>query len=301
MPLEPGTQLGAYEILALIGQGGMGDVYRAHDSHLGRDVALKVLPDAFLADPERVARFEREARILAGLNHTNIATLYGVERQGGALALVMELVDGGTLHEHLQQAGSGPGLPLAEVIGISRQIVEALDAAHEKGVVHRDLKPANIKLTPDGLVKVLDFGLAKAVVAESGQHQTETRTISPAETRPQTVMGTAAYMSPEQARGLALDRRTDIWAFGCILYDMLAGQPAFARNTSSDTIAAVLTSEIEWSALPADLPPAMRQLVGRCLERSTKARLRDIADARPVPGRGRGPGAAGSSRCGHAS
>ena len=282
MPLQPSTQLGVYEIRALIGQGGMGEVYRAHDSHLGRDVALKVLPEVFLLDPERVARFEREARILAGLNHPNIATLYGVERQRGVLALVMELVDGDTLQKHMERpAGPGSGLPLAEVIGIARQIVDALDAAHEKGVVHRDLKPANIKLTPDGLVKVLDFGLAKAVVAESGGHETETRMLSPGETRAHAVMGTAAYMSPEQARGLALDRRTDIWAFGCVLYEMLTGHPTFARGSSSDTIAAVLTGEVGWNALPANLPPPMRQLVGRCLERTTKARLRDIADARP--------------------
>ncbi len=261
----------------------MGEVYRAHDAHLGRDVALKTLPEAFATDPERVARFEREARILATLNHPNIATLFGFEKQDGVLALVMELVEGQTLHDHLMRiALPGRGLPLAEVIGIARQIVDALDAAHEKGIVHRDLKPANIKLTPDGAVKVLDFGLAKAIVAaESGGHQTETRTLSPAETRPNAVMGTAAYMSPEQARGLPLDRRTDVWAFGCVLYEMLAGRPAFARATSSDTIAAVLTGEIDWSPLPASLPPAMRQLVVRCLERSTKGRLRDIADARP--------------------
>ena len=165
------------------------------------------------------------------------------------------------------------------MIGIARQIVDALDAAHEKGIVHRDLKPANIKLTPDGLVKVLDFGLAKAVGAESGAQQAETRTLSPAETGAHTVIGTAAYMSPEQARGLPLDRRT-LWAFGCV-YEMLAGHPAFARGTSSDTIAAVLTGEVDWNALPANVPPPMRQLVGRCLERTTKARLRDIADARP--------------------
>ena len=167
------------------------------------------------------------------------------------------------------------------MIGIARQIVDALDAAHEKGIVHRDLKPANIKLTPDGLVKVLDFGLAKAVGAESGAQQAETRTLSPAETGAHTVIGTAAYMSPEQARGLPLDRRTDIWSFGCVLYEMLTGRPAFARGTSSDTIAAVLTGEVDRSAMPANVPPPMRQLVERCLERTTKARLRDIADARP--------------------
>jgi hypothetical protein len=281
--LQPGSRIGSYEIRSPLGAGGMGEVYRAHDAHLGRDVALKTLPEAFATDPERVARFEREARILATLNHPNIATLFGFEKQDGVLALVMELVEGQTLHDHLLRiAMPGRGLPLTDVIGIARQIVDALDAAHEKGIVHRDLKPANIKLTPDGTVKVLDFGLAKAIVAaESGSHQTETRTLSPAETRPNAVMGTAAYMSPEQARGLPLDRRTDVWAFGCVLFEMLAGRPSFARATSSDTIAAVLTGEIDWSALPPNLPPAMRQLVGRCLERSTKGRLRDIADARP--------------------
>ncbi len=282
MALQPGSRIGSYEVLSLLGAGGMGEVYRAHDSHLGRDVALKTLPEAFVSDPERVARFEREARILATLNHPNIATLFGFEKQRGVLALVMELVEGETLQEHLLRATvPGRGLPLADVIGIARQIVHALDTAHEKGIVHRDLKPANIKLTPDGVVKVLDFGLAKAIVADSGGHQIGTHTLSPGETKPNSVMGTAAYMSPEQARALPLDRRTDIWAFGCVVYEMLAGHPAFARHTSSDTIAAVLTSEIDWSALPANLPPAKRQMLGRCLERTTKARLRDIADALP--------------------
>ena len=282
MALQPGSRIGSYEILSPLGAGGMGEVYRAHDSHLGRDVALKTLPEAFITDPERVARFEREARILATLNHPNIATLFGFEKQGGLLALVMELVEGETLNEYLLRT-SVPGrrLPFTEVIGIARQVVHALDTAHEKGIVHRDLKPANIKLTPDGVVKVLDFGLAKAIVPDSGGQQTVTHTLSPGETRPNVVMGTAAYMSPEQARGLLIDRRTDIWAFGCVVFEMLAGRPAFARDTSSDTIAAVLTSEIEWNALPANLPPAVRQLLGRCLERSTKARLRDIADALP--------------------
>jgi Tol biopolymer transport system component len=258
----------------------MGEVYRAHDSHLGRDVALKTLPEAFITDPERVARFEREARILATLNHPNIATLFGFEKQRGVLALVMELVDGETLSEYLLRATApGRSMPLAVVIGIARQIAHALDAAHEKGIVHRDLKPANIKLTPDGVVKVLDFGLAKAIVSDSGGLQTGTLTLSPDETKPNAVMGTVAYMSPEQARGQLLDRRTDIWSFGCVVFEMLAGRPAFARHTSSDTIAAVLTSEIDWSVLPANLPAPLRQLLGRCLERSTKARLRDIADA----------------------
>ena len=258
----------------------MGEVYRAHDSHLGRDVALKTLPAAFITDPERVARFEREARILATLNHPNIATLFGFEKQHGVLALIMELVEGQTLNEYLLLATvPGRGLPLGEVIGIARQIVHALDTAHEKGIVHRDLKPANIKLTPDGVVKVLDFGLAKAIVSESSSHQTGTHTMSPGETQPNAVMGTAAYMSPEQARGLPVDRRTDIWAFGCVVFEMLTGRATFARHTSSDTLAAVLTSEIDWSALPPNLPPAARHLLVRCLERSTKARLRDIGDA----------------------
>jgi hypothetical protein len=279
MALQPGSRIGSYEVRSLLGAGGMGEVYRAHDLHLGRNVALKTLPDAFLTDPERVARFEREARILATLNHPNIATLFGFEKQRGLLALVMELVEGETLNEYqLRAAAPGGSLPLADVIDIARQIVHALDAAHEKGIVHRDLKPANIKLTPDGVVKVLDFGLAKAIVSDSGG-QTGTQTLSPGETKPNSVMGTAAYMSPEQARGQPLDRRTDIWSFGCVVFEMLAGRPAFARHTSSDTIAAVLTSEIDWSALPPNLPPAIRQLLGRCLERSTKARLRDIADA----------------------
>ena len=294
MALSTGTRIGSYEILSPLGAGGMGEVYRAHDSHLGRDVALKTLPEAFITDPERVARFEREARILATLNHPNIATLFGFEKQQGVLALVMELVDGETLNEYLLRASvSGHGLPLAEAIGIARQVVHGLDAAHEKGIVHRDLKPANIKLTPDGVVKVLDFGLAKAIVSDSG-HQTGTHTLSPGETKPHSVMGTAAYMSPEQARGLLLDRRTDIWAFGCVMFEMLAGRPVFARHTSSDTIAAVLTGEVEWSALPANLPPPLRQLLRRCLERSTKTRLRDIADALPYLDEAAAPAASGS-------
>lgn len=298
MTLAPGTRIGPYEVRDALGAGGMGEVYRAHDAQLGRDVALKTLPQAFVADAERVARFEREARILATLNHPNIATLFGFERQGGTLALVMELVDGDTLGEVLSRSrAQGHGLPAAEAAAIARQIVDALDAAHEKGIVHRDLKPANIKVTPDGVVKVLDFGLAKAVVAsDSGGHQTETHTLSPAETRPNVVMGTAAYMSPEQTRGQLLDRRADVWAFGCVLYEMLTGQPAFARSTTSDTIAAVLGGEIDWTPLPADLPGGMRQLLGRCLERSTKARLRDIADARPYLEPGAMTSAVGSGR-----
>ncbi|MGE0360055.1 MAG: protein kinase [Vicinamibacterales bacterium] len=293
MALQPGSRIGGYEIVSPLGAGGMGEVYRAHDSQLGRDVAVKTLPAAFAADPERVARFEREARILATLNHPNIATLFGFEKQSGVLALVMELVEGDTLHDAL--ARTGRGLPLREAIGIARQIVDGLDAAHEKGIVHRDLKPANVKITADGVVKVLDFGLAKAVASESSSHQTETRTLSPAETRPNAVLGTAAYMSPEQARGQALDRRTDIWAFGCVVYEMLAGQPAFARSTSSDTIAAVLTGEVDWSVLPPAVPPALRMLLQRCLERTTKARLRDIADARPYLDEAASPSALSAS------
>ena len=282
MPLQPGSRIGSYQVGDLLGAGGMGEVYRAHDVRLGRDVALKTLPAAFVADPDRVARFEREARILATLNHPNIATIHGFESDGGVLALVMELVEGETLDERLRRTAlPGRGLPLPMAMHFARQIVAALDAAHEKGIVHRDLKPANIKLTPDNEVKVLDFGLAKSfesgLAAEDGSAPT---LASSAMTRLGVVLGTVGYMSPEQARGQPLDRRTDIWAFGCILYQMLAGRPPFAGGSVSDIIAAVLGADVDFGALPADVPAGARKLVARCLERSTKARLRDIADAR---------------------
>ena len=282
MTLAPDSRIGPYEVRGLIGAGGMGEVYRAYDSRLGRDVALKTLPALFVADAERVARFEREARLLATLNHPNIATVYGFERQDGIIALVMELVEGETLDERLRRSAvPGRGLALAPALHLARQIISAVDAAHEKGIVHRDLKPANIKLTPDDEVKVLDFGLAKTLESEHARDGAPATTIlTPPMTRLGVVLGTTAYMSPEQARGQAVDKRTDIWAFGCILYEMLAGRPAFAGETISDTIAAVLGADVDVGALPADVPSGVRQLVARCLERSTKARLRDIADAR---------------------
>src|SRR5690349_18596084 len=231
MPLTPGTKLGTYEILAPIGAGGMGEVYRARDTRLGRDVAIKILPRAFTADVVRLTRFEREARVLASLNHPNIAAIYGLEE--GAIeegrstrpvkALILELVEGETLGERIARAGSKP-LPIKEVLDIARQIAEALDAAHEKGIVHRDLKPANIKITPQGIVKVLDFGLAKLAVEDTAGDVTTAPTITVDDTREGLIVGTAAYMSPEQARGRAVDKRTDIWAFGCILYEMLTGR-----------------------------------------------------------------------------
>jgi eukaryotic-like serine/threonine-protein kinase len=281
MPLQPGSRIGSYEIRSPLGEGGMGEVYLAHDARLDRDVALKTLPASFAADEERVARFEREARLLAALNHPNIATIYGFENQGGVLALVMELVDGETLSELLRRSQlPGRGLALPVVLRLARQIVDALDAAHEKGIVHRDLKPSNIKLTTDDVVKVLDFGLAKAV-RESGGDQLETRSLAPDDTKHQQILGTAAYMSPEQARGYAVDRRTDIWAFGCVLFEMLTGRPAFAGETATDTMAAVLGADVDWAALPADTPASVRKLAARCLERNAKLRLRDIGDARP--------------------
>ena len=283
MTLQPGSRIGSYEVRGLLGAGGMGEVYRAHDLGLGRDVALKTLPAVFAADAERVARFEREARVLAALNHPHIATIHGLERQDGVLALVMELVEGETLDERLRRASQpGRGLATPAALHIARQIAAALDAAHEKGIVHRDLKPANIKLTPDDEVKVLDFGLAKSLESEAAPDaisQSPTM-LSPAMTRAGIVLGTAAYMSPEQARGQHVDRRADIWAFGCILFEMLVGRPAFGGDTVSDTIAAVLRTDVNFGALPADVPAGVRHLVARCLERSTKARLRDIGDAR---------------------
>jgi Tol biopolymer transport system component len=281
--LQPGTRLGSYTVGEQIGAGGMGEVYRARDSRLGRDVAIKILPPAFTVDASRLARFEREGRLLAALNHPNIATIHGIEEadpstgsgQGGVRAIVMELVGGETLAERIAR---GP-LKVADALAIAAQIADALDAAHEKGIVHRDLKPANIKITAGGTVKVLDFGLAKAVEPEETA-RTAAPTMTVGGTSEGMIVGTAAYMSPEQARGLAIDKRTDIWAFGCVLYEMLTGRAAFAGNTISDTIARVLEREPDWSALPPATPAAVRRLLARALDKDSRRRLRDIGDAR---------------------
>jgi Tol biopolymer transport system component len=278
-----GQRLGSYTIGSLLGVGGMGEVYRAHDETLGREVAIKVLPSAFTADPERRGRFEREARMLATVNHPHIGAIYGVEEADGVRALVLELVEGATLAERLADGtisatrpGFGTearGLPLDEVRAIARQIAEALEAAHEKGIVHRDLKPANIKITPDGVVKVLDFGLAKASSSDSsGPDVTQSREGA--------ILGTTAYMSPEQARGHGVDKRADIWAFGCVLYEMLTGRQPFVGDTTPDTIGKILEREPDWSSLPATTPPSIRRLLVRCLAKDPKARLRDIGEAR---------------------
>ena len=269
--LAPGSSVGPYRIERLLDVGGMGEVYRARDTTLGRDVAIKILPRHFTADPERLARFEREARMLAALNHPNIGAIYGLEDADGVRALVLELVEGETLADRIQR---GPA-PVTDALTIARQIADALDAAHEKGIIHRDLKPANIKVTPGGVVKVLDFGLAKAA---TGELQSPTVTVGG--TQEGTILGTAAYMSPEQARGQAVDKRTDIWAFGCVLYEMLTGHVAFPGETVSDTIAAILGREPDWAALPATTPPMVARLLQRSLEKDPKRRLRDIADAR---------------------
>jgi len=286
MSLARGTRLGAYEILDSLGAGGMGEVYRAFDSHLQRDVAIKVLPEAFSHDDERLARFEREARTLASLNHPNIAVVYAlaVQPHGGpdhvpTRALVMELVEGPTLADRI---ALGP-IPVEDALPIARQIAEALEAAHEHGIIHRDLKPANVKVRADGTVKVLDFGLAKALepaVLPSGMSLSPTIT-SPAMTQAGMILGTAAYMSPEQARGKPVDRRADIWAFGCVLFEMLSGQRAVGEGeTVSDTVAAILKSEPAWDVVPRDTPPRIRTLLERCLRKDLRRRLPDIAEAR---------------------
>jgi eukaryotic-like serine/threonine-protein kinase len=271
--MTPGTRVGTYEIVRPIGAGGMGEVYLARDVRLRRDVAVKILPDRYRFDKERLARFEREAQLLAALNHPNIATIHGVEATAGTQALVMEFVDGETLDDRLSLGR----LPMATVVPIARQLVEALDTAHEQGIVHRDLKPANIKVRPDGMIKVLDFGLAKALDIDSAAVAVDVTTLTVAD---RGIVGTPAYMSPEQARGSTVDRRTDIWAFGCVLYEMITGRRAFDGATASDAIAAVLTREPDWAALPQDVPPGVRRLLQRCLDKDTKYRLRDIADAR---------------------
>ncbi len=266
-----GPRFGAYAVRDRIGVGGMGEVYRAHDEALGRDVAIKVLPLAFTADPERRARLEREARVLATLNHPHIGAIYGVEEAGGVRGLVLELVEGDTLADKI--AASSRGLPIADGRAIARQIADALDAAHEKGIVHRDLKPANIKITADGVVKVLDFGLAKPA-ASSATHPDLSASNAGV------ILGTAAYMSPEQARGHSVDKRGDIWAFGCVLYEMLTGRLAFPGATISDRIAKILEREPDWSLLPPATPAALRRVLFRCLTKDPKQRLRDIGDVR---------------------
>ena len=263
MALAPGTKVGPYEIVALLGAGGMGEVYRARDSRLKRDVALKVLPQAFASDAQRMGRFEREAQLLAALNHPNIASIYGLEEADSVPALVMELVEGATLAERVRQSS----LPLGEALLCGRQIAEALEYAHERGIIHRDLKPANIKFAHDASAKVLDFGLAKALLDESPSADISTSpTLSAAATRDGLILGTAAYMSPEQARGKTLDRRADIWSFGCVLFEMLTGSMAFSGETISDTLAAVLTKEPDWGRLPAATPQGVRRLVEKCLQ-----------------------------------
>jgi serine/threonine-protein kinase len=293
MALAAGSSLGSYQIVSALGAGGMGEVYRARDTRLGRDVAIKILPDAFVADPERVARFEREAQLLAALNHPHIAAIYGLEETGPAKFLVLELVDGESLAQKLEGI-RGSGLGISEALEIARQIVEALEAAHEKAIIHRDLKPANIMLTADGHVKVLDFGLAKAMVsgAASGSAGpgglTHSPTLTFAATQAGMVLGTAAYMSPEQARGRSADKRSDIWAFGCVLFEMLTGRRAFDGEDATDVIAAVVRGEPDWSALPADLPLYISTLLKRCLEKDRKVRIADVAVLRYVMAEGAG-------------
>jgi serine/threonine protein kinase/Tol biopolymer transport system component len=278
MALTTGTRLGPYEILAPLGAGGMGEVYRARDTKLGRDIAIKVLPADLADNPEALSRLKREAQLLASLNHPNIAAIYGIEESGGIRALVMELVEGDDVSALIAR---GP-LPIAEALPIARQIADALEAAHEQGIVHRDLKPANIKVRADGAVKVLDFGLAKAMdtAVSPGAEVADSPTLTARATQQGMLLGTAAYMAPEQARGKAVDRRADIWAFGVVLYEMLTGQHAFAGETVSDTLAAVLKTDPDWIALPETTPASLRSLLHRCLDRDVKQRLRDIGEAR---------------------
>ena len=272
-------RLGPYEIIGPLGVGGMGEVYRATDSNLKRSVAIKVLPVSVAADADRLVRFQREAEVLAALNHPNIAAIDGLERTADVTALVMELVEGEDLSAHIARGA----IPLGESLPIAKQIADALEAAHEQGIVHRDLKPANIKVRADGTVKVLDFGLAKATdpgtPGPRDPNNSPTMT-SPAMTQMGMILGTAAYMSPEQAKGRAVDKRADIWAFGVVLYEMLAGKCAFQGDDVSDLLVAVLSKDVDLAVLPANIPPRLRALLRDCLVRDPKQRLRDIGDAR---------------------
>ena len=286
MALSAGTCLGPYVIVSPLGAGGMGEVYRARDTKLNRDVALKILPEAFASDPERLARFTREAQTLAALNHPNIAHIHGLEESGGVRALVMELVEGPTLGEYIGLRAKGSGLPLEDALPIARQIADALEVAHGQGIIHRDLKPANVMVRADGTAKVLDFGLAKAMDPLASSSAAAALANSPTITSPAAmtgagvILGTAAYMSPEQARGKVVDKRTDIWAFGAVLFEMLTGTRAFRGDEVTDTIAAVIAKEPDWTRLQAETPAAIRRLLRRCLEKDRNRRLSDAADAR---------------------
>ena len=279
MALTTGTRLGSYEVIALIGAGGMGEVYRAHDTRLGRDVALKVLPELFARDNERMARFEREAKVLASLNHPNIAAIYGLEESGPIRALVMELVEGSTLAERIR---SGP-VPVDEALPIAKQVADAVEYAHDHNVIHRDLKPANIKVTAEGIVKVLDFGLAKALADDVAEaDMSNSPTLSMAATRQGVILGTAAYMSPEQAKGKTADRRADVWAFGVVLYEMLVGKQLYSGETIPETLASVMKEAPALEKLPSITPPAIRNLLSRCLEKTVRRRVQHIGEVRIV-------------------
>ena len=276
MPLSVGSKLGPYSVTAKLGEGGMGEVWRATDTQLNRDVALKILPDAFATDPDRLARFQREAQVLASLNHPGIAAIYGIEEQESTRALVLELVERPTLADRISK---GP-IPLDEALPIAKQIAEALEAAHEAGVIHRDLKPANIKVREDGTVKVLDFGLAKALDTTPEGDPLRSPTLTLADTQMGVIMGTAAYMSPEQARGKPVDRRADIWAFGVVLYEMLSGRKPFPGDDVSQTLARVIETEPDWDALPATLSSHLDTYLRRCFQKDPRQRVRDIGDVR---------------------
>ena len=276
MAIEVGARLAHYDVTALIGEGGMGQVYQATDTKLNRQVALKVLPEAFAADPDRRARFQREAEVLGSLNHPGITQIHGIEEQADTTALVLELVEGPTLADRIAQ---GP-IPVDEALPIAKQIAEALEAAHEAGVIHRDLKPANIKVREDGTVKVLDFGLAKAVDPAPDGDPNQSPTLTAAATQMGVILGTAAYMSPEQAKGLPVDKRADIWALGCVVYEVLTGRRAFAGDTLAETSAAVITAEPAWGALPDTVPEPLTRLIRRCLRKDAGARLHAVADVR---------------------
>ena len=277
MTLSADTKLGPYEIVSLLGVGGMGEVYRARDMRLGRQVAIKVLPPSFALLPQSNVRFQREAQVLASLNHPGIASIFGVEESNGVHGIVMELVEGPTLADRLLQ---GP-TPIEEALPIAKQVADALEYAHERGVIHRDLKPSNIKVTPDGVVKVLDFGLAKALEGDSARSDiSSSPTISAVATQVGIILGTAAYMSPEQARGKAVDRRADIWAFSVLLFEMLAGQQLYDGETTTDILARVIEREPDLMRLPPSTPARIRELIRRCLTKNPRERLRDIGEAR---------------------